>query len=354
MQFLLFFSCVFLAAGGHGQNVLPNYQWPVYHQKYVQTGFCEYSFLLSVQNSDGVCLVPANVSTRLQDIERDRTLEKQRMKHLSSSLDDLSEQVQNLAWDVNNTSTGLAKVAGDQAEGKTRDEEMARDLANVTQAMETTRNEIELLVLQGEQRATILELTIQQQNQTIDELKTLVRQQSRDLDDLRTLVEQQSDSISQCESRLSHLEADTATTTTTGPAVAFSASRTTPLGPVTGHTRVIFDHVYVNIGNSYNPDDGIFTCNTAGAYMFTYFMYKAIEVPQMAVYLVVNNTIQTAIFENNSKMDEESHYSADMSGNSLILELAVGDTVSVVLRKNDYIYSNDYDKYCTFSGFLLK
>eukprot|EP00058_Branchiostoma_floridae_P007903 XP_002593391.1 hypothetical protein BRAFLDRAFT_206639 [Branchiostoma floridae] len=151
-----------------------------------------------------------------------------------------------------------------------------------------------------------------------------------------------------------HIFTDTTTATTGGPAVAFSASRTTPLGPVTSHTRVIFDHVYTNIGNNYNPADGIFTCNTAGAYMFTYFMYKAIEVPQMAVYLVLNNTIQTAVFENNLKMDDEFHYSADMSGNSLVLELAVGDTVSIVLRRNDYIFSSDYDKYCTFSGFLLK
>ncbi|XP_078613731.1 uncharacterized protein LOC144883258 [Branchiostoma floridae x Branchiostoma japonicum] len=350
MLFVLLCSCAFLAIGCHGQSVLPNYPWPVYHQRYLQTGFCEYSFLISAQNSEGACLLPANVSTRLQEIERDRTLEKQHTKHVSTSLGELTKQVHSLTLEVNNTGTELTKLAEDQAEGRARDEDMARDLANVTHATESTRKQIqEIELLQREQSATSIKLqqTIELQNQTIDDLKTIVHE-------LKNLVEQQSDTISQYETRLSHLELDTTTTTAAGPTVAFSASRTTPLGPVFSHTRVIFDHVYVNIGNSYNPDDGIFTCNTAGAYMFTYYMYKAVEVPQMAVYLVLNNTIQTAVFENNLKMDDESHYSADMSGNSLILQLSVGDTVSVALRKDDYIYSNNIDKYCTFSGFILK
>ncbi|XP_078613604.1 uncharacterized protein LOC144883173 [Branchiostoma floridae x Branchiostoma japonicum] len=160
-------SCTFLAIGGYGQSVLPNYPWPVYHQRYLQTGFCEYSFLLSAQNSEGACLLPANVSTRLQEIERDRTLEKQSLKHLSSSHGQLSEQVHNLTVDMNNTA-GLTRLVEDQIESM---------------------------------RAEGLE-----QNQTIDELKTRVRQQNQDLEDLKTLVEQQSDTISQYETRFSRLE----------------------------------------------------------------------------------------------------------------------------------------------------
>ncbi|XP_066266169.1 uncharacterized protein [Branchiostoma lanceolatum] len=343
MLLLLLCSCVFLAIGGHGQSVLPISPWPVYHQNYLQTGFCEYSFLLSVQNSEGICLLPANVSTRLEEIERDRTLEKQSMKHLSSSLSELSEQVHNLTMEVNKTSTELTtKLTADQAESRARDEEIAaRDLLNVTHVTESTRQQIELL--QGEQMATnlVLQQSIEQQNQTIEELKTLVRQQSQGLDELKTRIEQQS--------------ADTTTTTTTtGPAVAFSVSKTTPLGPVNGHTRVVFDRVHVNIGNRYNPDDGIFTCDTAGTYMFTYFMYKDMEVPQMAAFLVLNTTIQNVIFENNSKMDDELHYGSDMAGNSLMLNLKACDMVSIYLRKNDSIYSSEFNNYCTFSGFLLK
>ncbi|CAH1244848.1 Hypp7393 [Branchiostoma lanceolatum] len=209
MKFALLCSCAFLVIGGHGQSVMPNYPWPVYHQRYIQTGFCEYSFLLSVQNSEGVCLLPANVSTRLQEIERDRTLEKQSMKQLSSSLGKLSEQVHNLTLDVKNTSAELTKLAEDQAEIRARDEEMARDLDNVTHSTETTRKQIqEIELMQEEQKAAGLELeqTLEQQNQTIDELKTLVHQQSQDLNDLKNLVEQQSDVINQYETRLSHLE----------------------------------------------------------------------------------------------------------------------------------------------------
>ncbi|KAK3779800.1 hypothetical protein RRG08_021182, partial [Elysia crispata] len=48
---------------------------------------------------------------------------------------------------------------------------------------------------------------------------------------------------------------------------AFSAGLTQPRS-LEAHQNVVFDHVYVNTGGGYNSGTGVFTCPTAGLYMF--------------------------------------------------------------------------------------
>ncbi|XP_070568374.1 complement C1q tumor necrosis factor-related protein 5-like [Ptychodera flava] len=128
--------------------------------------------------------------------------------------------------------------------------------------------------------------------------------------------------------------------------VAFSVSRTTALGPVSGDTAVTYDKVYTNMGDGYDMSTGKFTCSVGGVY---FFMITALRnnANNMFACLMKNSTQLPCIYVSHSS--SRSHGSAS---NSVIIDLGQGDQVWVKLGTG-YALQSFSNEYVTFTGYLL-
>ncbi|XP_035687117.1 complement C1q tumor necrosis factor-related protein 7-like [Branchiostoma floridae] len=128
--------------------------------------------------------------------------------------------------------------------------------------------------------------------------------------------------------------------------LAFSAARTTPIGPAYRNNEVIiFNHVFTNVGNGYDVTTGKFTAPMDGVYVFMYNVHKNLASHGMRVALMRNGDIQVLA-------EDVSGDPQDMAGNSVILELTEGDGVWLELMLKQAINSSKM-RQSTFSGYLL-
>ncbi|XP_048064021.1 adiponectin-like, partial [Megalobrama amblycephala] len=126
------------------------------------------------------------------------------------------------------------------------------------------------------------------------------------------------------------------------PKVAFSAALGSKgyVGPVNADTTLIYKKIFINVGDAYNQDTGIFT----GVYYFSFFYHCAVENPTwLALY---RNGMQEAITKHH-----KSQCHTENGGNALTLQLEKGDQVYMVLLKNSWIW--DQNNVTVFSGFLI-
>ncbi|XP_067219295.1 cerebellin-1-like [Chanodichthys erythropterus] len=137
------------------------------------------------------------------------------------------------------------------------------------------------------------------------------------------------------------------------PKVAFSASLLTSIGPKSvgpfpnGLHTLIYKHVFLNIGNSYNADTGIFTAPVRGVYVFRVFS-KAFGNPEKAV--------TAGLFKNDQHImsthgHQQSGFISSSNGVSLLLE--EGDEMKVNLYPGQWIFDNGEHHHSSFSGHLL-
>ncbi|KAK3546539.1 hypothetical protein QTP70_026522 [Hemibagrus guttatus] len=134
--------------------------------------------------------------------------------------------------------------------------------------------------------------------------------------------------------------------------VAFSAFLLNPVGPTNvgpfdSTTTLVYKHVFLNIGEAYNPNTGIFTAPLKGAYVFRVFS-KAIGHS--------GNSVTAGLFKNGRHMfSTHAHLSAGFysSSNGATLPLEKGDTVSVRLYAGAWIFDNGEHHHSSFSGHLL-
>ncbi|XP_039510592.1 cerebellin-2 [Pimephales promelas] len=137
------------------------------------------------------------------------------------------------------------------------------------------------------------------------------------------------------------------------PKVAFSASLLTSFGPQSVgpfdgdlHT-LIYKHIFLNTGNAYDANTGIFTAPVRGVYVFRVFS-KAFGNPLRAV--------TAGLFKNDQHIisthgHQEAGFISSSNGVSLLLEK--GDTVKVNLYAGQWIFDNGEHHHSTFSGHLL-
>ncbi|XP_070543124.1 complement C1q subcomponent subunit B-like [Ptychodera flava] len=128
---------------------------------------------------------------------------------------------------------------------------------------------------------------------------------------------------------------------------AFSASRTSILGPVSEDTTVIYNKVYANVGNGYSLSTGKFTCSISGVYFFMMSCMRHATPHNMYICLMKNNEKLPCVFVSNSG---QRQYGA--ASNSVIIDLQEGDEVWVRLSSGRALYS-DNDEYATLTGYLL-
>ncbi|ROL55175.1 Collagen alpha-1(VIII) chain [Anabarilius grahami] len=137
------------------------------------------------------------------------------------------------------------------------------------------------------------------------------------------------------------------------PKVAFSASLLTSLGPRSvgpfsdNLPTLIYKHVFLNIGDAYNADTGIFTAPVRGVYVFRVFS-KAFGNPEKA--------LTAGLFKNDQHImsthgHQQSGFISSSNGVSLLLE--EGDEMKVKLYSGQWIFDDGEHHHSSFSGHLL-
>uniref|UniRef100_A0A8C2GNB0 Cerebellin 10 n=1 Tax=Cyprinus carpio TaxID=7962 RepID=A0A8C2GNB0_CYPCA len=135
--------------------------------------------------------------------------------------------------------------------------------------------------------------------------------------------------------------------------VAFSASlftsfRSHNIGPFfNGLHTLIYKYVFLNTGNAYDPNTGIFTAPVRGAYAFRVFSKASGHI---------NRAVTAGLFKNDQHIisthgHQASGFISSSNGVSLLLE--EGGKVKVNLYPGQWIFDNGEHHHSTFSGHLL-
>ncbi|WAR10014.1 C1QL4-like protein [Mya arenaria] len=132
-------------------------------------------------------------------------------------------------------------------------------------------------------------------------------------------------------------------------AVAFSAGLTHNQ-TIHHAVNVVYDRVYVNVGNGYNSSSGVFTAPTRGYYVF---QFHALTHLDKSSWLTLNKN-------DNYLVSIYGHTAADYAsgGNSVVLLLIKNDKVFVQAVDEQYgdatdLYGEVDEVYSTFSGYLI-
>ncbi|KAK9956058.1 hypothetical protein ABG768_013814 [Culter alburnus] len=132
------------------------------------------------------------------------------------------------------------------------------------------------------------------------------------------------------------------------PKVAFSAALGSNglFGPVNADTTLIYKKVFINVGDAYNQDTGIFTAPVRGVYYFSFFYHCQAKNPTtLALY---RNEKQEALTKHH-----KSECYTENGGNALTLLLEKGDRICMVLQKYSWIWDDVSENVTVFSGFLI-
>jgi len=122
------------------------------------------------------------------------------------------------------------------------------------------------------------------------------------------------------------------------------------LGPSASEEFIIYKHIFLNLGNDYNDQNGVYTAPRSGVYSLAFTVYSdagsnSLKLQACATMLVNNKPV--AVITDRETSDHE-----DSASSVLALRLNAGDTVQVVLPAGCYLCDDD-QHYNTFTGFLL-
>ncbi|XP_038635611.1 C1q-related factor [Scyliorhinus canicula] len=135
-----------------------------------------------------------------------------------------------------------------------------------------------------------------------------------------------------------------AATYSTVPRVAFYAGLK---NPHEGYEILKFDDVVTNLGNHYDGASGKFTCSIPGTYFFTYHvLMRGGDGTSMWADLCKNGQVRS------SSIAQDADQNYDYASNSVILHLDAGDEVYIKLDGGK-AHGGNYNKYSTFSGFII-
>uniref|UniRef100_A0A3B4UF83 Cerebellin 20 n=1 Tax=Seriola dumerili TaxID=41447 RepID=A0A3B4UF83_SERDU len=111
---------------------------------------------------------------------------------------------------------------------------------------------------------------------------------------------------------------------------------------------IVYKHVFLNLGDSYNMQTGIFTAPRSGVYSFAVTIFSVVTSGKMATSanLQVNGQAMATLLEQNGNDTEDSATVV------VALQLKAGDEVAVNLLKRYSICDNN-SHFNTFTGFLL-
>jgi hypothetical protein len=124
------------------------------------------------------------------------------------------------------------------------------------------------------------------------------------------------------------------------PAFSASRSKSQSLGP---GEILLFDKVWTNIGNGYNPNTGKFTAPQSGLYQISGTVMSAI-----------GKTLHAFLFKNDKQTVSAYAGTGHNTGTvNIVLKLQKGDTVYLKHQNITTTLYSSNSVYCVFSGFLI-
>ncbi|XP_017272037.1 complement C1q tumor necrosis factor-related protein 6 [Kryptolebias marmoratus] len=130
---------------------------------------------------------------------------------------------------------------------------------------------------------------------------------------------------------------------------AFSVARRKSLHSNDAYQALIFDTVFVNLDDDFDMFKGKFLCRVAGVYFFNVNIHTW-NFKETYLHIMQNDAERAIVYAQPSDR-------SIMQSQSLMLTLRTGDQVWVRLYKRERenaIYSDDFDIYITFNGYLIK
>jgi hypothetical protein len=124
------------------------------------------------------------------------------------------------------------------------------------------------------------------------------------------------------------------------PAFSASRSQSKSLGP---GEIILFDKVWTNVGNGYNPNTGKFTAPKGGLYQISGTVMSA-SGKVLHVYLSKNDKQTVSLYSGNG------HVTGTVN---IVLKLQKGETVYMKHHNKTQTIYSDSNVYCVFSGFLI-
>ncbi|KAJ7990213.1 hypothetical protein DPEC_G00297980 [Dallia pectoralis] len=121
-------------------------------------------------------------------------------------------------------------------------------------------------------------------------------------------------------------------------------------GPNREAKTIVYQHIFINLGNGYNNLTGVFTVPRSGVYSLALTVYSDAGAPGASLAacagMVLNGRQLAALSETNMQDQEDSTSAV------LAVQLQAGDKVWVNLPAGCFL-CDDQTHYNTFTGFLL-
>ena len=128
--------------------------------------------------------------------------------------------------------------------------------------------------------------------------------------------------------------------------IGFTAGVTSNSGSWNSGT-LVFPAVITNVGNGYNPSDGVFTAPRAGVYVF-FVNVQSYGTQNIYVDIVLNGAIKVR-----AMVSQGSQEYNDAGPNLAVFSLHTGDRVWVKHYSGKGYYTYSDGLITTFSGFLI-
>ncbi|XP_049319439.1 uncharacterized protein LOC111188559 [Astyanax mexicanus] len=249
------------------------------------------------------------------------------LREMSAVLAELKVEQRHTTTAVNNLESRLRASESQVEELKKKSEEKLNDLKT------SLNNEVEILKKENQAQA-VNHSTLEVRFETeVDELKTKSDESLKDLKNSLKITENNVEILKKENQERK---------------VVFSASlsggETANHGPYSTDVTLVYKHVFINIGNAYNPVTGIFTAPVRGVYEFKIYAYGR-GGTIVSVSLRKNGLHVTGAYVHQQPNDANSS-----NGVSLLLE--VGDVVCVKVRANMWVFDSWFH-HTTFSGQML-
>ncbi|XP_049319272.1 uncharacterized protein LOC125780956 isoform X5 [Astyanax mexicanus] len=267
------------------------------------------------------------------------------LREMSAVLAELKVEQRHTTTAVNNLESRLRASESQVEELKKKSEEKLNDLKTslnnegiknqekLNDLKTSLNNEVQILKKEN-QAQTVNHSTLEVRFETeVDELKTKSDESLKDLKNSLKITENNVEILKKENQERK---------------VVFSASlsggESANHGPYSTDVTLVYKHVFINIGNAYNPVTGIFTAPVRGVYEFKIYAF-GLGGRTMSVVLQKNGHHVTGAY-----VHQQPNVVNSSNGVSLLLE--VGDVVCVKVRANDWVHDSTFH-HTTFSGQML-